>query len=150
MTMATAITAGSRRAVNMKEPNDNTPGRRPQRPPIRLSIDQATGTAFGVMTEGSEDLFRSLVVDYKSIKQVRVSHVLPVNPVLRIIFRYLRDKFGEKGLIAKFTRIWPVSWNADMSPTGQAIVLGPFRRRRQAIEAEIAWLKANLRLDMVK
>jgi len=72
----------------------------------------------------------------------RVSHVLPVNPVLRSVFRYLRDRFGETGRVAEFTRRWPCLWQADMSPVGGP-VLGPYRDRAEAIENEVVWLERN-------
>jgi len=73
----------------------------------------------------------------------RASHVLPINPLLRAIFRWLRDHYGEKGRIASFTRRWPCIWQADLAPSNGP-VLGPFRRRQDAIDAEIAWLELNL------
>ena len=73
----------------------------------------------------------------------RASHVLPVNPTLRAIFRWLRDRFGEKGIIATFTRRWPCLWQADLAPSNGP-VLGPFRNRQDAIDAEIAWLQSNI------
>ena len=73
----------------------------------------------------------------------RASHVLPVNRTLRAIFRWLRDRFGEKGIIATFTRRWPCLWQADLAPSNGP-VLGPFRNRQDAIDAEIAWLQSNI------
>jgi hypothetical protein len=73
----------------------------------------------------------------------RASHVLPTNTLLRAIFRWLRDRCGEKGLVASFTRRWPCIWQADLAPSNGP-VLGPFRRRQDAIDAEIAWLEANI------
>jgi hypothetical protein len=35
-------------------------------------------------------------------------------------------------------------WTADMSPTGTALVLGPFSTRQEALDAEVAWLKEHL------
>ena len=31
-------------------------------------------------------------------------------------------------------------WQADMSPTGQDIILGPYKTRKEALEAEMQWL----------
>ena len=73
----------------------------------------------------------------------RASHVLPVNRPLRAIFRWLRDRFGETGLIATFTRRWPCLWQADLAPSNGP-VLGPFRNRQHAIDAEVRWLQENL------
>ena len=37
-------------------------------------------------------------------------------------------------------------WRADLSPVGGP-VLGPFDRRSEALEAEVAWLERNWLLD---
>ncbi len=34
-------------------------------------------------------------------------------------------------------------WTADMAPSGGP-VLGPFRRRAEALEAEVAWIRRNV------
>lgn len=73
----------------------------------------------------------------------RASHVLPVNRPLRVLFRWLRDKYGETGRVAAFTRRWPCQWQADLSPSNGP-TLGPFHKRQDAIDAEIAWLNENL------
>lgn len=72
----------------------------------------------------------------------RASHVLPRHPTLKRLFRWLRDKYGEKGWVASFTRLWPVVWEADLSPSAGPI-LGPFRSRRKAIQAEVDWLHSH-------
>ena len=72
----------------------------------------------------------------------RASHVLPVNRVLRVVFRWLRDHFGEKGWIAAFTRQWPCIWQADLAPSNGPI-LRPFNNRQDAINAEIQWIERN-------
>lgn len=71
----------------------------------------------------------------------RASNVLPRNPVLRAVFRYLRDRFGETGRVAAFTRRWPCLWMAELidGPT-----FGPFRNRADAIAAEVAYLERNV------
>jgi hypothetical protein len=35
-------------------------------------------------------------------------------------------------------------WTADMSPSGSPTILRGFRTRREALEAEVAWLKGHL------
>ena len=112
------------------------------RPPIKMKIDPKTGSVIAIRSDGDSKFLQSLVVNPQVVEQStkRVSHVLPVNPILRVVFRWLRDRFGEKGRIAGFTRRWPCLWQADMSPTGANDILGPYRNRQDAINAEIAWL----------
>lgn len=70
----------------------------------------------------------------------RVSHVLPVNPVLRLAFRLLRW-FGDEGRAAEFTRSWPCMWSAEIIGGPK---LGEFSSRSEAIAAEVEWVNANL------
>jgi hypothetical protein len=71
----------------------------------------------------------------------RASHVLPVNRPLRWLFRWLRDRYGETGRVAAFTRRWPCLWSVDMSPVGGP-VMGPYRLRETAIAVEVQWLES--------
>ena len=92
---------------------------------------------------GCEAMLAALREMSNTVTTRRASHVLPVNPTLRTIFRWLRDRYGEKGWIATFTRHWPCLWQADLAPSNGP-VLGPFRNRQHAINAEIAWLQSNV------
>lgn len=67
----------------------------------------------------------------------RVSHVEPVNRVLRWLFHFIRRRVSDDSRWAAFTRRWPCSWQANIfsGPT-----LGPFRVRQEAIDAEVAWI----------
>jgi hypothetical protein len=61
----------------------------------------------------------------------RVSHVEPY------------DGSGGDRFAAKYAKgIW---WTADMSPV-DGPVLGPFPTRQEALDAEVAWLRAHLGL----
>ncbi len=82
---------------------------------------------------------------YGAKSRKRASHVEPVNPVLRWLFRCLRAATHHReGAVAAFTRRWPCDWQATIiaGPT-----LGPFRTRKEAIEAEVAWLVVNFVLQ---
>ena len=103
---------------------------------------------------GCEAMLAALREMSNTVTTRRASHVLPVNPTLRTIFRWLRDRYGEKGWIATFTRHWPCLWQADLAPFQsspslenrqiQTPILGPFRNRQDAIDAEIEWLERNI------
>lgn len=80
--------------------------------------------------------------EFGPARQWRASHVLPVNRFLRRWFCRLRRWFGERGLVAAFTRRWPCQWLVDLGPSGGS-VFGPFRRRDAAIRFEIDWLERN-------
>ncbi len=71
----------------------------------------------------------------------RVSHVEPVNPILRWLFHAIRKRVADNSKVADFTRKWRCHWRARIfdGPT-----LGPFVTRKQAIDAEIAWINAEL------
>ena len=73
----------------------------------------------------------------------RASHVEPVNPVLRWLFRTLRSQVEDGSPVAAFTRKWPCRWQADLALSGGP-VLGPFQRRRAALAAEVAWLEHHI------
>jgi hypothetical protein len=71
----------------------------------------------------------------------RVSHVEPVNRVLRWLFHFIRNRVTDESRVAGFTRHWPVKWQANIfeGPT-----LGPFNMRQEAIDAEVVWINNNL------
>ena len=116
------------------------------RPPMKFKIDGQTGEVTAIYSPASADILQALVTDVKTVdkSKKRASHVLPVNPLLKRLFRWLRDKYGEKGIVAAFTRKWPCRWEADMSPSGGKEVFGPFWNRDKAIAAEIAWINEHV------
>lgn len=73
--------------------------------------------------------------------KTRVSHVEPVNGILRGIFHFIRKRVSDESKLASFCRIWPCLWQANIfdGPT-----LGPFKTRKQAIEAEIHFIELQL------
>jgi len=71
----------------------------------------------------------------------RVSHVEPVNRLLRWIFHAIRRRVRDDSWLAAFTRRWPCEWQARMLVA--AVILGPCRRRADAIDAELRWLRDN-------
>jgi hypothetical protein len=73
----------------------------------------------------------------------RVSHVIPANRLLRWLFRRLRSMCTDDSPLAEFTRRWPCHWQADLALCGGP-VLGPFRRRSEALAAEVAWIETNI------
>ena len=42
----------------------------------------------------------------ENVRRVRLSHILPVDPVKRATFRLLRFLFGDEGRVANWTRTW--------------------------------------------
>lgn len=71
----------------------------------------------------------------------RVSHVEPVNPLLRRLFHAIRRRVADDSALAEFTRRWPCCWQARVF---DGPVLGPFRRRADAIAAEIEFLNSEI------
>ena len=74
---------------------------------------------------------------------MRASNVHPANRTLRALFYALRTKYGEKGRVAQFTRLWPCLWQVDLSPVGGPVLDATYRNRQAAIDAEIVWLNTN-------
>jgi hypothetical protein len=77
-------------------------------------------------------------------KTQRASHVEPNNPVLRVVFHFMRRLFGDKGWMATFTRCWPCDWRVNLSPTDGPILPRVWRERRLAIKAEVDYLDEHL------
>ncbi len=71
----------------------------------------------------------------------RVSHVEPVNRTLRWLFHAIRKRVSDSSRLANFTRRWPCRWQARVFG---GPVLGPFRCRQSAINAEIAYINSQL------
>jgi hypothetical protein len=71
----------------------------------------------------------------------RVSHVEPVNGALRWLFHLIRNRVHDDSYLAKFARYWPCKWQANII---DGPILGPFKNRRAAIEAEIRWIEKKL------
>jgi hypothetical protein len=71
----------------------------------------------------------------------RVSHIEPVNSVLRWLFHLIRCRVKDTSYLAAFTRYWPCQWRANI--IGGPII-GPFKRRKDAIAAEILWINFTL------
>ena len=71
---------------------------------------------------------------YEEVKHTkkRVSHILPENPLKRIVFKVLRKLFGDEGKIADWTRNWKGKWILVID--GE--VKGEFESRKDAIEFE--------------
>lgn len=85
---------------------------------------------------------RFLIDQGVEVRKTRASHVVPLDPVLRVAFRVIRWATGEAGRVSDWTRSWKVLWLVDLSPSG-----GPvgqiFRDRSAAIRYEIRWLTDN-------
>lgn len=87
----------------------------------------------GTMTGVASPLTEALGLHAKE----RVSHVEPVNGMLRWLFHSLRERVKDDSTLAEFTRHWPCLWQARIL---NGPILGPFKKRQVAIAAEIKWL----------
>ena len=72
--------------------------------------------------------------------------LIAADGTIRMVFD---DRFNSKGLgvlkIKRGSHVEPTPdgrWTADLSPV-DGPVLGPFDKRKEAIDAEVAWLNAN-------
>lgn len=78
------------------------------------------------------------------IETKRASYVEPDFYLLRVLFHWLREKFGEVGRVADWTRSWKCLWRVNMSPSNGPILAGKWVNRQDALNAEIVWLTENL------
>jgi hypothetical protein len=76
--------------------------------------------------------------------KVRVSHVEPVSPTLRWLFHFIRKRVKDESHLASFTRFWPCLWQARIF---DGPILGPYKTRKQAIEAEIHFIETCMELS---
>lgn len=63
----------------------------------------------------------------------RAGRVLPAPPARRAAFRLLRGLLGWSRAVREWTRRWPGPWIVRL-PDGS--ILGPFREREEALQAE--------------
>lgn len=75
----------------------------------------------------------------------RASHVEPVNRILRLGFYLIRNRVKDNSRWARFTRTWPCRWQARIKG---GPVLGPYRNRNLAIDAEIKYLNVRMKEEM--
>lgn len=104
---------------------------------VQFEIDVETGLVEFVATQEALEL-----VDGSVETKRRVSHVEPVNCVLRLAFHAVRGFFGDEGLVGQWTREWKCIWRVRML-VGNREVFGAFPSRDDAIAAELEWLAAN-------
>lgn len=77
---------------------------------------------------------------YGEASRRRASHVEPATWLLRVLFRFIRNRVSDESQLAQFTRWWPCRWQAQII---DGPLLGPFHRRSDAITAEQDWLTKN-------
>jgi len=77
--------------------------------------------------------FNFLEKEIKTAKVKRVSHIVPENLFLRILFRILRFLFPDTSFIAEWTRKWKCKWIVVFTD-GECF--GPFENREDAIVFE--------------
>ncbi len=56
----------------------------------------------------------------------------------------LIERLGAEVTRASHVEPCPSGWQADMSPIEPGVVLGPYKLRSEALDAEQAWLKSKL------
>jgi len=88
--------------------------------------------------DGNTSGLKSPLTEALGLKErKRVSHIEPVNQVLRWLFHCIRKVVADDSWLAGFTRCWPVKWRANIF---DGPILGPFRVRQAAVEAEVAYI----------
>jgi hypothetical protein len=100
---------------------------------VTYIIDQNTGDAVYLVTEAASTLQLGAV-------PLRASHVIPRNFALRGLFYLIRYWLGDKGRMSDFTRSWHCTWLIDTRPVGGPILPTIYYDRKQAINAEVAFL----------
>lgn len=71
----------------------------------------------------------------------RVSHIEPINSILRWLFHRIRSWVADTSCLAAFTRCWPCQWRANII---DGPIIGPFKNRKDAITAEVHWINSKL------
>ena len=89
---------------------------------------------------GFADEVGKLSVKTNNINTKRVSYIYPKNKVLRLCFTFLRKIFGDKGIVAEWTRNWNVKWIVIID---NKIYNREFKNRKDAIkfEKQVIWKK---------
>ena len=100
-------------------------------------------TTITIRTDGIVEHVGALPIELPltNVKRRRVSHIVPLNPLLRLAFRGLRLAFGEQGRAAAWTRRWPGAWRATIIATGQTYIN---TSRAECIEWELDTLSGPL------
>jgi hypothetical protein len=83
------------------------------------------------------------------MSQPIIEHLISVDDEGRLTFIYSDDllflhELGRSS-VTRASHVEPTSageWTADMNPSNGP-VLGPFKTRKEALDAEIEWLKEN-------
>lgn len=97
-----------------------------------IFVDE-NGTVSGLQSE---------VTDLLGLKRrQRVSHIEPVNLLLRRAFHWIRRRVSDESIWAEITRRWPCLWQVSIF---NGPVLGPFSSRAEAISAEIKFLNSEI------
>lgn len=91
-----------------------------------------------------QDVQISFLQDLGEVSVRRASHVEPDFYPLRVLFHWLRGKFGETGRIANWTRNWKCLWRVNMKPSNGPILPERWLTRQDALDAEVNWLRERL------
>lgn len=86
----------------------------------------------------------SFLKDLGEVYVRRASNVEPDFYLLRVLFHWLRKKFGESGKVAGWTRSWKCLWRVNMKPSDGPILPERWVNRQSALNAEVTWLSENL------
>jgi hypothetical protein len=100
---------------------------------VTFIVDDSTGNAVYLVTEAAASL-------ELGAQPQRASHVIPRNFALRGLFYLLRYWLGDKGRMSDLTRLWKCEWIVDTRPVGGPILSTVYYDRKQAINAEVAYL----------
>ena len=100
---------------------------------VTMIIDGDGDFTTYLVTEAAANLF-------EDTPHFRASHVIPRNFALRGLFFLLRYWLGDKGRMSDFTRSWKCAWIVDTRPVGGPILPMIYYDRKQAINAEVAYL----------
>ncbi|MEZ8733878.1 hypothetical protein [Vibrio sp. 10N.239.312.D08] len=97
----------------------------------------------GTITGFADDM-EKLNPNVESFKQKRVSVILPVNPLLRVVFKKVRAHVSDSSWVASASRLMPCKWVAVID----GLEHGPFSSRLKAIEFEKDHIYSQGKLNM--
>lgn len=86
----------------------------------------------GAEVTGFSDEVSFTGLTLSAFSKKRVSHIVPANPFLRLVFKALRKCTSDTSFIAAWSRRWPCQWLVFVDNKSY----GPFSNRLHAISFE--------------
>ncbi len=107
---------------------------------LLINVDNDSATVSFIDTPETRDVMSG---EPATVTRRRASHVVPVPRIERALFVALRSIVRDDSRAAAWTRRWSCDWMVDLALSGGPVLTG-FKKRTDAIAAEVAWLNEHL------